>query len=116
MIFLLIRVLISLMVFAVFGLVFCRIISTWRKNELSPRLTVAATVVAKRGHTSRDPYCKTCQVNASEISTSYYVTFRFESGDRLELHVPSHEIGYLTEGDRGMLTFQGTRFLSFERT
>lgn len=116
MIFLLIRVLISLMVFAVFGLVFYRIISTWRKDQRSPRLTVVATVVAKRGHTSRDVHCRTCEVQPSQVSTSYYVTFRFESGDRLELHVPSHEIGYLTEGDRGMLTFQGTRFLSFERT
>lgn len=116
MIFGLIQGLISLMVFAVFGLVFYRIISTWRKDQRSPRLTVVATVVAKRGHTSRDSYCRTCEVQPSQVSTSYYVTFQFESGDRLELHVPSREIGYLIEGDRGMLTFQGTRFLSFERT
>ena len=33
----------------------------------------------------------------------------------MELHVAGHEFGMLIEGDRGMLTFQGTRYLSFER-
>ena len=116
MLFLLMHGLITVMAFVVFGIVFFRIISTWRKNERSPRLTVAATVVAKRGHTSRDSYCRTCEVQPSQVSTSYYVTFQFDSGDRLELHVPSHEYGYLIEGDRGMLTFQGTRFRGFQRT
>ena len=27
-----------------------------------------------------------------------------------------HEFGMLVEGDRGKLTFQGTRYLGFERT
>ncbi|MBQ4627771.1 MAG: DUF2500 domain-containing protein, partial [Clostridia bacterium] len=49
------------------------------------------------------------------VSTTYYATFQFESGDRLELAVPSSEYGMLVEGDKGKLSFQGTRFLSFER-
>ena len=36
-------------------------------------------------------------------------------GDRMELHVAGHEFGMLIEGDRGNLTFQGTRYLGFER-
>jgi hypothetical protein len=52
----------------------------------------------------------------SSSSTKYYVTFEFESGDRLELHVASNEYGYLVEGDMGKLTFQGTRYKNFERT
>lgn len=48
-------------------------------------------------------------------STSYFVTFQVESGDRMELHVAGHEYGMLIEGDRGKLTFQGTRYLGFER-
>ena len=31
------------------------------------------------------------------------------------LWIFAHEYGYIVEGDRGRLTFQGTRFLSFER-
>ena len=48
--------------------------------------------------------------------TSYYVTFQFDSGDRLEFSVEGTEYGMLAEGDRGKLTFQGTRYLGFERT
>ena len=39
----------------------------------------------------------------------------FLIGDRLELRLPGREYGLLTEGDTGLLTFQGTRYLSFER-
>jgi len=43
------------------------------------------------------------------------VTFLVESGDRIELCVSGTEYGMLVEGDTGRLTFQGTRYLSFER-
>ena len=33
----------------------------------------------------------------------------------MELHVSGSEYGMLAEGDRGFLTFQGTRYLGFER-
>ena len=114
MIFGLFSMLITIAVFAVFGVVLFRMISEWNHNNHSPRLTVAVTVVAKRGHTSH--HHDAGDIHHSHSSTTYYVTFQFESGDRLELHVPSTQFGYLVEGDRGELTFQGTRFLGFERT
>lgn len=49
-------------------------------------------------------------------STVYYATFEVESGDRMEFGVPNKEYGLLVEGDRGRLTFQGTRYLGFERS
>ena len=49
-------------------------------------------------------------------STRYYATFQVESGDRMELYIPRNEYGLLAEGDRGKLTFQGTRYLGFERS
>ena len=48
-------------------------------------------------------------------STSYYVTFEVESGDRMEFLMAGHEYGLLMEGDKGKLSFQGTRYLGFER-
>ena len=77
------------------------------QNNHSPRLTVPATVVGKRDRHSHH--------RNGGHSTSYYVTFQVESGDRMELWVPGHEFGLLCEGDRGQLTFQGTRYLGFER-
>ena len=91
-------------------------ISQWNKNNHSPRLTVPATVIAKRTNVSRHHHGGTNGHHHHHTSTSYYVTFQVESGDRMELHVAGHEYGLLIEGDSGNLTFQGTRYLGFERT
>ena len=110
-----------------FGVAFCLIfgviivtlirgVGEWNKNNHSPRLTVDATVVAKRGHVSHHHNHGTSSMHHSTTSTSYYVTFQMESGDRMELHVSGSEFGMLAEGDVGKLTFQGTRYIGFERT
>ena len=111
----------SLMFLLVFGVVLFGIIkgiSQWNKNNNSPRLTVPATVVAKRTNVSHHHHHHgTNDIgHHTSTSTSYYVTFQVESGDRMELHMAGNQYGLLVEGDRGKLTFQGTRFLSFERT
>ena len=94
-----------------FGLVFGTVVATLvrkgkqnHRNSNAPRLTCDATVVAKR-----------TKVWGEHSHTVYYATFQFESGDRLELEIPHNRFGYLVEGDRGKLSFQGTRFLGFER-
>ena len=83
-------------------------IGEWGKNNRSPRLDVTATVVSKRTHTMRN------QNHTS--SSSYYVTFQVESGDRMELRMGGREYGLLAEGDKGKLHFQGTRYLGFDRS
>ncbi len=99
------------LVFGVFIMTFARGIRQWNKNNHSPRLTVPATVIAKRANISRHHHS-----GHATHSTTYYVTFQVESGDRMELQLQGHEYGLLIEGDRGNLTFQGTRYLSFERS
>ena len=97
--------------FLVFALAFAIIAGSFvqsarkrRRNDNSPRITSEAEVVTKRTHVWGD-----------HSHTDYYATFQFESGDRLELEVPHDQFGYLVEGDKGKLTFQGTRFLEFQR-
>jgi hypothetical protein len=82
------------------------------KNNQSPRLTVEAKVVTKR-----TSYRKSGgrDNHMSPGYTTYYVTFEVKSGDRMELPVQGHEYGMLVEGDFGELSFQGTRYLGFER-
>lgn len=87
-------------------------IGTWSKNNASPRLTVSAQVVTKRTQVSHHHH----QDSMHHTSTSYYATFQVESGDRMELSVSGSEYGMLAEGDQGNLTFQGTRYLGFERS
>jgi len=90
-------------------------IGQWSKNNNSPRLTVSATVVAKRTNVSRHRHGGVNEHHHHHTSTWYYVTFQVESGDRMELSMTGQEYGLLIEGDRGNLTFQGTRYLGFER-
>ena len=90
-------------------------IGQWNKNNHSPRLTVPATVVSKRTNVTRHHHGGANGHHHHHTSTTYYVTFQVESGDRMELHVAGHEYGLLVEGDSGRLTFQGTRYLGFER-
>ncbi len=101
-----------LLVFGTILVTLFRSLKEWNKNNHSPRLTVEAAVVAKREEITRRRSANTTHTHRS---IWYYVTFQFESGDRMELSVPGHEYGMLVEGDRGRLSFQGTRYLSFER-
>lgn len=109
-----------ILIFIIIVFTFVKGIATWFKNNNSPRLTVSARIVAKRQNTTHNN-----QPNAGDISgahgfhtissTSYYVTFQVDSGDRMELSVSGSEYGVLEEGDKGQLTFQGTRYLTFDR-
>lgn len=107
--------LIFVFVIGVFILVLVKVIGQWNKNNDSPRLTVPATVVAKRTNISRHLHGGSRMHRHTSTSTSYYVTFQVESGDRIELRVTGSEYGVLIEGDDGVLSFQGTRYLGFER-
>ena len=97
----------------IFVVVIVRGIGQWNKNNNSPRLTVPATVVSKRADVSHRHHAG--EHHHTHTSTSYYVTFEVESGDRMELHMSGTEYGLLIEGDKGSLSFQGTRYLGFER-
>jgi hypothetical protein len=47
--------------------------------------------------------------------TSYYTTFETETGERMEFSASSSFFGTHVEGDTGILTHRGTRFIDFER-
>jgi len=101
------------LVFGLIIVIMIRSVKQWNKNNHSPRLTVDVTVVTKRTEVFRR---RSVSTNMHHSSTVYYVTFQVESGDRFELQVDGSEYGMIVEGDRGKLTFQGTRFLAFDRT
>ena len=102
-----------LLIIGMFLVTAVRGIGRWKKNNHSPRLDVSAVVVAKRTNVSHHHHGDSSSHMSS--STWYYATFQVESGDRMEFSVSGAEYGLLAEGDRGRLSFQGTRYLSFER-
>ena len=108
--------LVFFLVIAVFAVTLVRGISQWNKNNHSPRLTVDATVVAKRSDVSHHHHHHgDGHMSHTTTSTTYFVTFQVDSGDRMELPVGGYEFGMLAEGDRGKLSFQGARYLGFQR-
>ena len=105
------RIMVPVIFVLVFGIIIVtmvRGVGEWNKNNHSPKLTVPVTVVAKRSDVDRG-------IETMHTFTSYYVTFQVESGDRMEFEVSDMEYGMLAEGDSGELTFQGTRYLNFQR-
>ena len=79
-----------------------------------------ADVVAKREKITHQQHAHAGDMGGAHsfhttTNTTYYVTFQVESGDRMEFHVLGTEYGMPAEGDSGRLSFQGTRYLSFER-
>ncbi|MEA5027000.1 hypothetical protein SDC9_151390 [bioreactor metagenome] len=111
---------ISLIFIAVFGLTIIIIIKSLgqvKHNSHSPVLAVGVKVVAKRtdaGMGGAHPGINN-DVYHSAAATWYYITFEVESNDRLEFSVSALDFGQIAEGDLGKLTFQGTRFIRFER-
>lgn len=83
----------------------------WSRNNKSPLQTIPARIVSKRSEVKQ----QTQDDSASRTSTTYYLTFEDEDGVRIEFKVDGSEYGMSAEGDRGMLTYQGTRYHGFQR-
>ncbi|WP_211750147.1 DUF2500 domain-containing protein [Paenibacillus sp. Marseille-Q4541] len=83
----------------------------WGKNKKQPVLTVHSRITGRRIQVQQ----QTNQSEGNSTRTMYYVTFEVESGDRLEFKVGGKDYGLCSEGDQGRLTFQGTRYIGFDR-
>lgn len=102
-------ILFFLLFFSILGLFFYTFIQgirQWNKNNHSPRLTVDATVVTKRTDVSNYHHPET---HTSSRSTTYYVTFQVDSGDRMEFVVDDSVFGMLVEGDKVPIFVRGDR-------
>ena len=77
------------------------------RDQASPQVTAEARVVDKRTEITGG--------GETPARQTYYVTFQFPEGSRLELGVPAAESGLLVVGDGGTLSWQGSRYLGFAR-
>ena len=108
---------IFIIIIVLFVVTAVRGISQWHQNNQSPELTVEARLAAKRSQVTHHTDAPDANgIAHSHTDTSYFLTFEVESGDRMEFRVPGREYGLLAEGDRGRLTFQGTRYKGFQRS
>ncbi len=119
-IFPLMFVLVFSLVAVTFVVTLVRGASEWNRNNHSPKLGVEATCVSKRTNVTHHNEPVAGDISGAHgythsSNTTYYATFEVESGDRIEFHITGLQYGKLREGDTGTLSFQGTRFLSFDR-
>ncbi|CAM4234153.1 DUF2500 domain-containing protein [Paenibacillus typhae] len=85
----------------------------WSRNNSSPLLTIPARIVSKRSEVRQQQLQDDSQ--SSRTSTTYYLTYELQDGERMEFKVDGSEFGMSAEGDRGLLTYQGTRYHGFQR-
>lgn len=98
----------TLVVVTVVAVVF-KGLTTWQRNNAAQVLSEPAMVVAKRAEVSAGNSDKATR-------THHLVTFETSLGARHELAMHGADYGLLAEGDRGTLTFQGTRYQGFVRS
>lgn len=106
---------VPIFVFIVFALVIMIFVTSlvkgfgqYMKNKSMPEESIPARLVAKRTHTWGGH-------GDMSAHTSYYATFETETGERIEFPVGARFSGMHVEGDAGILTHRGTRFIGFER-
>ncbi|USB34041.1 DUF2500 domain-containing protein [Paenibacillus sp. YPG26] len=80
----------------------------WSANNSKSMLTKQAVVVSKRTEVWEG-------VGNTAPSTNYYITFELENGARMEFQMAAREFGLLVEKDEGEITYQGGRFMNFNR-
>lgn len=85
------------------GIVFIMMKKDNARNKAEPLQTKSAKVLEKE------------QIPAGQVVIgSIWVVFELENGERIRLYVKEHSSVYY--GDKGMLTWQGNRVVSFERS
>jgi len=85
-------------------------IGEWTHNNAQPQIPAQARAVSKRVLTHHHNHD-----GNTHIDHTYHVTFEYASGDRIEARVKHRDYKSIAEGDSGILTMQGTRFIGFER-
>jgi hypothetical protein len=85
----------------------------WSRNNSSPMLTIPARIVSKRSELRQQQTQD--EGGSSRTSTTYFLTYEVDGGTRMEFQVDGNEYGMSAEGDRGLLTYQGTRYRGFRR-
>lgn len=86
----------------------------WSRNNRSPMLTVPAHIVSKRSEV-RHRQSQDDGGSSGTSTTTYYLTYELDDGQRMEFMVDGHEYGMHVEGDQGQLSYQGTRYHGFQR-
>lgn len=82
-------------------------LGNWQLNNMAEKQTVECIV--------KDKFSKVRGGRETAAYETYYVSFEFDSKERVILRVNFSDYGQMSVGDKGDLTFQRKRFISFNR-
>ncbi|WP_291574456.1 DUF2500 domain-containing protein [Clostridium sp. UBA4548] len=85
-------------------------------NSSKPVLTVEGRIISKRFKTFQDTQNFGDMIPSYNYLAMYYVTFELEDKEQLEFCVSANEYEEFNEGDTGKLSYQGNKYLGFERS
>lgn len=105
-----IQVIFVLVVFLLIFNIF-KSLNEYFKNNEAPIITEEVLIKDKR-----QEYTTHAHQHGASTYTTYYVTFEFVDGERLELKIPLKQYKLMAINDQGNLTYQRKRFKQFIRT
>ena len=89
-------------------------VQAWSRNNSLPVNEAAAVVTHRR----TQKFINLVNANIyghNTTSHSYYITFLTKDGKQIEFKVTNKDYHSTAEGEKGILTFQGTRYISFQK-
>ena len=117
----LIPIFFCLMFAVAFGLIIGTAVKASREkkaNDAAPVQELEARVASRRSHVSsalQSVDRETADVRGLTARVTHYITFQMQNGEEMELQVSAADYEQLTEGEQGVLSLQGSRYLGFTR-
>lgn len=101
----------------VIGVMVAYVLFRWLKDRSSPKITTMAKIISKETNKVRHRSKRVAGIGRrTTYSDEYYITFQLDAGNTLQLFIRTEaEYERLHEGDKGKLTFQGKRYIGFEK-
>ena len=108
------------LIIAIFTAIFFRCIFEWTINKCSAMESVDAFVVAKQQGMIQQQIPNAGDATGGHGFTLqeqpwYKITFRMTDSTEKEFNVDNQSFRVLKEGEKGILTYQGTRYLGFKK-
>ena len=108
------------LIIAIFTAIFFRCIFEWTTNKCSAMESVDAFVVAKQQGMIQQQIPNAGDATGGHGFTLqeqpwYKITFRMTDSTEKEFNVDNQSFRELQEGEKGILTYQGTRYLGFKK-
>lgn len=108
------------LIIAIFTAIFFRCIFEWTINKCSAMESVDAFVVAKQQGMIQQQIPNAGDATGGHGFTLqeqpwYKITFRMTDSTEKEFNVDNQSFRELKEGEKGILTYQGTRYLGFKK-